>query len=163
MRSLRRVLFAGVLAAGASILVGCINARITTVERPMSDRSIVATDQAPAAIGPYSQAVVHGGVVYTAGQIALDPATGAMVGGGDAALEAEQVMKNLAAVLTAAGSGFEHALRCDVYLADMDDYARVNEVYAKYFGESKPARLAVQAAQLPKGAKVEIAVIAAVP
>ena len=129
----------------------------------MTDRRIIATDDAPAAIGPYSQAVVHGGVVYTAGQIALDPATGAMVGGGDVVAEAEQVMRNLHAVLTAAGSGFEHALRCDVYLADMGDYAAVNEIYAKSFGESKPARLAVQAAQLPKGAKVEIAVIAAVP
>ena len=129
----------------------------------MADRRIVSTDQAPAAIGPYSQAVVHGDVVYTAGQIALDPSTGAMVGDGEVVAETEQVMANLGAVLTAAGSGFEHALRCDVYLADMADYAAVNEVYARFFSESKPARLAVQAAMLPKGARVEIAVIAAVP
>lgn len=128
----------------------------------MADRRIVSTDQAPAAIGPYSQAVVHGGVVYTAGQIALDPATGAMVGDGEVVAETEQVMANLGAVLAAAGSGFEHALRCDVYLADMGDYAAVNEVYDRFFGGSKPARLAVQAAMLPKGARVEIAVIAAV-
>jgi len=129
----------------------------------MSGRRIVSTDGAPAAIGPYSQAVVHGGVVYTAGQIALDPATMEIVGGGDPAREAEQVLKNLGAVLEAAGSGFEHALRCDVFLADMADYAAVNEVYARFFGESVPARLAVQAAMLPKGVRVEIACIAAVP
>ena len=129
----------------------------------MSSIREVHTDKAPAAIGPYSQAVVHGDVVYTAGQIALDPSTGAMVGDGEVVAETEQVMANLGAVLTAAGSGFEHALRCDVYLADMADYAAVNEVYARFFSESKPARLAVQAAMLPKGARVEIAVIAAVP
>ena len=129
----------------------------------MSKRRIISTDGAPAAIGPYSQAVVHGGVVYTAGQIPLDPATMELVGDGDPARETEQVLKNLAAVLAAAGSGFEHALRCDVFLADMGDYAAVNEVYARYFGEGAPARLAVQAAQLPKGVRVEIACIAAVP
>ncbi|MDJ0522792.1 MAG: Rid family detoxifying hydrolase [Planctomycetota bacterium] len=130
----------------------------------MSERRIVSTEAAPAAIGPYSQAVVHGGVVYTAGQIPLDPATMEIVGDGDAAAEAEQVMKNLAAVLAAAGSGFEHALRCDVFLADMGDYVAVNEVYAKYFDDTNaPPRFAVQAAGLPKGVKVEIACIAAVP
>lgn len=128
-----------------------------------SPRSIVSTPDAPAAIGPYSQAVVHGGVVYTAGQIALDPATGEMVGGGEAAVETEQVMKNLAAVLKAAGSGFEHALRCDVFVADLGDYAAVNEVYARFFGEGAPSRLAVEVAKLPKDARVEIACIAAVP
>ncbi len=129
----------------------------------MPTRRIIHTDDAPAAIGPYSQAVVHGDTVYTAGQIALDPATGAMVGDGDVVREAEQVMKNLGAVLEAAGSGFAHALRCDVYLATLDDYAAVNEVYARAFGESQPARLAVQAAGLPKAARVEIACIAAIP
>jgi 2-iminobutanoate/2-iminopropanoate deaminase len=129
----------------------------------MAERTIVSTEDAPAAIGPYSQAVVHAGVVYTAGQIALDPVTGAMVGDGDVVREAEQVMQNLGAVLKAAGSGFAHALRCDVYLATMADYAAVNEVYARAFGESQPARLAVQAAGLPKDARVEIACIAAIP
>ena len=128
----------------------------------MSERRIISTDAAPAAIGPYSQAVVHGGVVYTAGQIPLDPETMEIVGGGDPALETEQVMNNLQAVLAAAGSGFEHALRCDVFLADMGDYVAVNEVYARYFGEGAPPRFAVQAAGLPKGVKVEIACIAAV-
>ena len=128
----------------------------------MSDRSIVRTDGAPAAIGPYSQAVVHAGVVYTAGQIALDPASLQMVGGGDAVAEARQVLENLKAVLEAAGSSLGRALRCDVFLADMADYAAVNEVYAAYFGADAPARLAVQAAVLPRQARVEIACIAAV-
>ncbi len=129
----------------------------------MSDRRIISTDAAPAAIGPYNQATVHGGVVYTAGQIPLDPATMEIVGNGDAAAEAEQVLKNLGAVLEAAGSGFEHALRCDVFLADMADYAAVNEVYARAFGEENaPARFAIAASGLPLGVKVEIACIAAV-
>ena len=129
----------------------------------MSDRRIVSTDAAPAAIGPYSQGVVHGGVVYTAGQIPLDPETMEIVGDGDPAKETERVMENLAAVLAAAGSGFEHALRCDVFLADLGDYAAVNEVYARYFDDANaPPRFAVQAAGLPKGVKVEIACIAAV-
>ena len=125
-------------------------------------REIVRTPDAPAAIGPYSQAVVHGGVVYTAGQIALDPATGEMVGEGDPAREAEQVMNNLQAVLGAAGSGLDRALRCEVYLADLADYAAVNSVYGRYFGDDPPARVAIQAARLPKEARVEIACTAAV-
>jgi 2-iminobutanoate/2-iminopropanoate deaminase len=128
----------------------------------MSERRIISTEKAPAAVGPYSQAVVHAGVVYTAGQIPLDPATMELVGDGDPARETEQVLENLGAVLAAAGSGFEHALRCDVFLADMADYAAVNEVYARHFGQGPPARLAVQAARLPKGVRVEIACIAAV-
>ena len=125
-------------------------------------RSIVHTEEAPAAIGPYSQAVVHGGVVYTAGQIALDPVTGEMVGGGDVGLETEQVMKNLGAVLAAAGSGFAQALRCEIYLASLEDYAVVNEIYARSFpDESAPARVAIEAARLPRDARVEIACTAA--
>lgn len=151
-----------VALGGLFVLYTAIVSRQGHSVMPGSPRRIIHTDDAPAAIGPYNQAVVHGEVVYTAGQIALDPKTGEMVGGGDAALETEQVMKNLAAVLAAAGSGFDQALRCDVYLADLADYAAVNEVYAKHFGDDAPARLAVQAAALPKGAKVEIACIAAV-
>jgi 2-iminobutanoate/2-iminopropanoate deaminase len=127
------------------------------------ERRIVHTDKAPAAIGPYSQAVVHAGVVYTAGQIALDPATGQMVGGGDVRLETEQVMKNLAAVLEAAGSGLAHALRCELYLASLEDYAIVNEVYASAFDDATaPARVAIEAARLPRDARIEIACTAAV-
>ena len=125
-------------------------------------RRVVRTEPAPAALGPYSQAVAHGDVVYTAGQIALDPATGEMVGAGDAAKETEQVMKNLGAVLAAAGSGFAQVLRCEVYLADLADYAAVNEVYGRFFGATAPARVAIQAARLPKDARVEIACTAAV-
>jgi 2-iminobutanoate/2-iminopropanoate deaminase len=129
----------------------------------MTERRIVKTEAAPAAIGPYSQAVVHDGMVYTAGQIAIDPRTGEMVGAGDAARETEQVMRNLAAVLDAAGSAMDQVLRCEVYLADLGDYAAVNEVYGRFFGAAPPARLAIQAAGLPKGARVEIACTAAVP
>ena len=128
----------------------------------MSDRRIVHTDHAPAAIGPYSQAVVHGGLVYTAGQVALDPVTGRMVRSGGVAAETEQVMKNLAAVLEAAGSGFDQVLRCEVYLADLADYGAVNEVYGRFFGEAPPARVAIQAERLPKDARVEISCIAAI-
>lgn len=129
----------------------------------MNDRRIVRTSAAPAAIGPYSQAVVHRGVVHTAGQIALDPATGQLVGAGDPARETEQVLRNLQAVLAAAGSGLEHALRCEVYVADLADYGVVNEVYARHFGAAPPARVAIQAAALPRGARVEISCTAAVP
>ena len=133
-------------------------------EAKRGERRIVSTEAAPAAIGPYSQAVVHGGVVYTAGQIALDPATGEMVGGGDVASEAEQVMRTLSAVLGAAGSGFSRALRCEIYLADLADYAVVNEVYGRSFeGCEAPARVAIEAARLPRDARVEIACTAATP
>lgn len=128
----------------------------------MSDRRIVQTDAAPAAIGPYSQAVIHGDLVYTAGQIPLDPATGELVGAGDAVAEAEQVMKNLGAVLEAAGSSFAQVLRCEVYLLDMADYGAVNEVYGRFFGEAPPARVAIQAARLPKDVRVEISCVAAI-
>ena len=126
----------------------------------MGERTVISTPRAPAAIGPYSQAIRAGGFVFTAGQIALDPVTGALVGGGDAARETEQVFANLEAVLEAAGTKLARAVRCDVFLADLGDFARVNEVYAKRFLEAPPARVTTQAAALPKGARVEIAVIA---
>ncbi len=119
----------------------------------------VATDRAPGAIGPYSQAIVCDKFVFTSGQIALDPATGALVEGGIAA-QAEQVMKNLAAVLAAAGSSCEKAIKTTCFLADMADFAVFNEIYGRYFTE-KPARSCVAAAALPKGALVEVEVIAA--
>ena len=118
----------------------------------------IATDNAPGAIGPYSQAIVSGSLVYTSGQIPLDPATGAMVEG-DITLQAEQVMKNLGAVLAAAGSSFENAIKTTCFLADMADFAAFNEVYGKYFTE-KPARSCVAVKSLPKGALVEVEVIA---
>jgi 2-iminobutanoate/2-iminopropanoate deaminase len=126
----------------------------------VSDRRVVSTPNAPAAIGPYSQAVVAGGFVFTAGQIALDPATGQLAGGGRAPDEAERALRNLAAVLEAAGASLEDVVRCDVFLADLDDFAAVNEVYSRFFKEHPPARVTVEAAALPKDARVEIAAIA---
>ena len=118
----------------------------------------VSTNKAPAAIGPYSQAIKVGDMVFTSGQIPLDPATGAMVDGGIVE-QAEQIMQNLSAVLEAAGSGFEYAIKTTCFLADMNDFAAFNEVYASYFTE-KPVRSCVAVRTLPKNALVEIEVIA---
>ena len=123
------------------------------------ERRIVATDKAPGAIGPYSQAVVAGGFVFTAGQIALLAGTGEVVAGG-AAPQAEQVMKNLDAVLKAAGSSFARVVKTTIYLADMGDFAAVNEVYGRYFPGNPPARSTVAVKGLPKGVSVEIDVVA---
>lgn len=120
---------------------------------------VVATDAAPKAIGPYSQAITTDGLVFTAGQVALDPKSGELVGT-TTAQQTEQVFKNLQAVLTAAGTDLDNVVKTTVYLADMADFAQMNEVYAKYFGTHKPARSTVQAAGLPKAARVEIDVIA---
>jgi 2-iminobutanoate/2-iminopropanoate deaminase len=121
----------------------------------------VQTDAAPAAIGPYSQAIVHGGLVFTAGQIPLDPATGEMVGG-DIAAQTERVLENLRAVLEAAGASFSTVLKTTVFLHDMNDFAAMNDVYGRAFGDHSPARSAVQAARLPRDARVEIEAVAAV-
>ena len=121
-------------------------------------RKIVQTSNAPAAIGPYSQAIVCGGLVFTSGQIPLDPATGSVVGA-DIRKQAEQVMKNLQAVLEAAGSSLEHAVKTTCFLADMADFAVFNEVYAAYF-TSNPARSCVAVKALPKGVLVEVEVVA---
>jgi 2-iminobutanoate/2-iminopropanoate deaminase len=124
-------------------------------------REIVQTAHAPEAIGPYSQAVKTNGFVFTSGQIPIDPATGQFVSGGIAE-QTEQVLKNLAAVLEAAGSSLKQVVKTTVFLADMQDFAAMNEVYGKFFGEERPARATVQAAGLPRNAKVEIEVIALV-
>lgn len=125
------------------------------------ERKAIKTEQAPAAIGPYSQAIAAGGMVYCSGQIPLDPATGEMVGAGDVVREAEQVMKNLGAVLEAAGSGFEKVVKATIFLVDLGDFAAVNEVYAKAFTiGAPPARACVEVSKLPKGSKVEIECIA---
>lgn len=120
---------------------------------------VVASDAAPKAIGPYSQAIMTDGLVFTAGQVALDPKSGELVGT-TTAQQTEQVLKNLAAVLAAAGTSLGNVVKTTVYLADMADFAQMNEVYAKHFGTHKPARSTVQAAGLPKAARVEIDVIA---
>jgi len=119
----------------------------------------IHTDKAPQAIGPYSQAVIAGEFVFTAGQIALDPATGE-IAASDVAGQTERVLRNLAAVLAAAGSGLPQVVKTTVFLADMADFAAMNEVYARHFGAHKPARSTVQAAGLPKNVRVEIDVIA---
>ena len=119
----------------------------------------IATDAAPKAIGPYSQAIATDTFVFTAGQVALDPTSGDLVGR-TTAEQTEQVFANLKAVLAAAGTSLANVVRTTVYLADMADFAQMNEVYAKHFGAHKPARSTVQAAGLPKAARVEIDVIA---
>ena len=122
---------------------------------------IVTAEGAPKAIGPYSQAIVVDGMVYTAGQIALDPRTGEIVGG-TTAEQTEQVLKNLAAILEAAGSGLGLVVKTTVYLVDLADFPAMNELYAKHFATHRPARSTVQAAALPKAVRVEIDAIARV-
>lgn len=119
----------------------------------------VQTEEAPAAIGPYSQAVQVGDHLFTSGQIALNPA-GEMVGGDDIAAQTEQVFDNLAAVLAASGSSLDRVIKATVFLADMADFPKMNEVYAARFGDHKPARSTVEVARLPKDARVEIDLIA---
>ena len=121
-------------------------------------RTIISTPTAPAAIGPYSQAIRCGDMVYTSGQIPLDPATGAVVGD-EIRTQAEQVMRNLSAVLTAAGSSLEKAVKTTCFLSDMTDFAVFNEVYAAYF-TTNPARSCVAVKALPKGVLVEVEVVA---
>jgi 2-iminobutanoate/2-iminopropanoate deaminase len=122
-------------------------------------REIVSTEKAPGAIGPYSQAIKTGGMIYCSGQIPIDPVTGEFVSN-DIAEQTEQVLKNLAAVLEAGGTSLANVVKTTVFLADMSDFAAMNEVYGRYFNENKPARATVQAARLPRDARVEIECIA---
>lgn len=123
-------------------------------------KEVIFTESAPAAIGPYSQAICIGNLVYTSGQIPLDPATGKLVPGGIAA-QSHQALKNLGSVLAAAGLGFENIVKTTVFLADMADFAEFNGIYAQYFTGDCPARSCVQVAALPAGAKVEVEAVAA--
>ena len=120
---------------------------------------VVSTERAPQAIGPYSQAVIADGLVFTAGQIALDPATGEVVAGG-VAEQTERVFANLKAILEAAGSDLGAVLKATVFLTDMNDFKAMNEIYARAFGQHRPARSTVAVAALPRGVRVEIDVIA---
>ena len=120
---------------------------------------IISTDKAPAAIGPYSQAVKCGNMLFCSGQIPLDPATGEVVAG-DITAQAEQVMKNIAAMLTAAGIGFDDVVKTTIYLVDMADFAAVNDVYGRFFPTHKPARSTVAVKSLPRAVMLEIEVIA---
>lgn len=124
-----------------------------------TSRSTVTTPLAPAAIGPYSQGILADGRLYVSGQIAIDPETGSMIDGTIEA-ETERVLDNIGAVLKAASMSFEDVVRCEVFMTDVNHYAQVNEVYARYFNEQPPARQAVQVAALPRNARVEISCIA---
>lgn len=125
-------------------------------------RNAVATEKAPKAIGPYSQAVLAGDLLFCSGQVPFDPATGQMIDG-DIAAQTRQVLVNIREILTAAGSTFDDVVKTTVYLADMNDFAAMNEVYASFFSVPAPARSTIQAARLPRDARVEIEVVAAVP
>jgi 2-iminobutanoate/2-iminopropanoate deaminase len=127
----------------------------------MSGTKLVATDKAPKAIGPYSQAVIANGFLFSAGQVALDPATMNLVEG-DVKAQTERVMLNLAAVLKEAGSSFDRVVKTTCFLADMGDFAAFNEVYAKHFGNHRPARSTVAVKTLPRNALVEVDVVALV-
>jgi 2-iminobutanoate/2-iminopropanoate deaminase len=122
-------------------------------------REIVSTDKAPGAIGPYSQAIKTGGMLFCSGQIPIDPVTGEFVSN-DIGEQTDQVLKNLSAVLEAGGMNLDNVVKTTVFLADMSDFAAMNEVYGRYFSDNKPARATVQAARLPRDAKVEIECIA---
>jgi len=119
----------------------------------------ISTDAAPAAIGPYSQAIVSGDLAFLSGQVPIDPKTGELVTG-DIAVQTERVLDNLAAVLAAAGSGFDKVVKTTIYLVDLGDFQAVNATYAKRFSAAPPARATVQVSALPKGARVEIDAIA---
>lgn len=124
-------------------------------------KEIISTENAPGAIGPYSQAIKAGNMVFCSGQIPIDPQTGEFVSN-EIGAQTEQVLKNLTAVLEAAGTGLNNVVKTTVFLIDMNDFAAMNEIYAKYFNENKPARATVQAARLPRDARVEIECIALV-
>jgi len=121
-------------------------------------KEIIATEKGPKAIGPYSQAVKANGFIFTAGQIAFDPATGQLIEG-DAARQTARVLENLKAIVEAAGSSLERAVKATVYLKDMNDFAAMNEVYARYFPKEPPARSTIEAARLPRDVRVEIDLI----
>ena len=122
-------------------------------------REVIATDHAPKAIGPYSQAIRAQGLIFTSGQVAIDPATQQVVAG-DVSTQTDRVLKNLAAILQAAGSSLDKVLRCTVFLKNMGDFSAMNEVYGHYFKQAPPARSTVEVARLPKDVLVEIDVIA---
>jgi 2-iminobutanoate/2-iminopropanoate deaminase len=130
--------------------------------RPEMSRQVIQSPHAPKAVGPYSHAVRSGTLLFTSGQIPLDPASGQIVGGSVDA-QTRRVMENLAAVLTAAGTSFAHVLKTTIYLTDLADFAAVNAVYGSYFPSNPPARSTVQVAALPLGASIEIEAVATVP
>lgn len=160
---MRKLSLIGLGLAGFAGLVFALLALIDGVQvraQSAKKRAVEAAD-APKAIGPYSQAIVANGFVYTAGQIGVDPKTGALVDGGIVE-QTEQALRNIEAVLKASGSGMDDVVKTTVFLADMNDFARMNEVYAKRFKQPFPARSTVQVARLPRDAKIEIEAVALV-
>ena len=130
-----------------------------TASQDAGRRQAISAPDAPSAIGPYSPAIKAGNLLFISGQVAIDPASGTMIAG-DVSAQTEQVMRNLGALLKAAGAGFEHVARTTVFLADMNDFAAMNAVYGKYVADPPPARATVQVSRLPKDARVEIDLIA---
>jgi 2-iminobutanoate/2-iminopropanoate deaminase len=126
-----------------------------------ASRTVVTAPDAPAAIGPYSHAVTHDGVLYCSGAIALDPASGALVGGGSLAAETTRCMENLQAVCRAAGTDLAHALRLTIYTTRLEDFGEINDAYGAFFADAPPARVTIGVATLPKGASVEIDAVVA--
>lgn len=127
----------------------------------MAELRSIHTDRAPKAIGPYSQAIVAGNLVFTAGQVPFDPATGQIIEG-DIAAQTDRVLENIRAILEAAGSSLAKVVKTTVFLADMNDFTAMNEVYARHFGDHRPARSTVQAARLPKDVRIEIEAVAVI-
>ena len=125
-------------------------------------REAIAPADAPKAIGPYSPAIRAGNLLFVSGQIPIDPSTGDLVAG-DISVQTERVMRNIAALLAAAGAGFEHVVRTTVFLADLNDFAGMNEVYSRYLVEPPPARATVQVARLPRDVRIEVDAIAVIP
>jgi 2-iminobutanoate/2-iminopropanoate deaminase len=132
------------------------------VDGNMANLSRVQTAAAPAAIGPYSQGIITGQLVYTAGQIPLDPETMELAGGDDVAAQTDRVMQNLSAILQEAGASLSSVVKTTVFLKDMNDFAAMNEVYGRHFGEHRPARSTVEVSRLPKDVRVEIEAVAVV-
>ncbi len=158
---MRRMSFIGLAVAGFAGLVFALFAGFENehVGAQVSGKRAVESADAPKAVGPYSQAIIANGFVYTAGQLGSDPKTGALVEG-DIVAQAEQALKNVEAVLKAAGVGMEDVVKTTVFLSDMNDFAKMNEVYAKRFKQPYPARSTVQVARLPRDAKIEIETVA---
>lgn len=160
MKTNRKAIFFFSLAIFAGLVFAAITFLTSGgVDAQTASKRVLAPEDAPKAIGPYSQGTVANGFVYTAGQIAIDPKTGKMIEG-DTAEQTEQVLKNLEAVLRAGGAGFDDVVKTTVFLADINDFAKMNEVYGRYFKAPFPARSTVQVARLPLDAKVEIEAVA---
>ncbi|HQZ95543.1 MAG TPA: RidA family protein [Pyrinomonadaceae bacterium] len=149
------------IVAVSIVAVSLLSSELSDVSAQVSVKRAIETSEAPKAIGPYSQAIIANGFIYTAGQVGADPKTGSIVDGGIEA-QTEQVLKNIEAVLKASGSSLDDAVKTTVFLTDLNDFAKMNEVYAKRFKAPFPARSTVQVVKLPRDGKIEIEVVAVV-